>query len=228
MKTLAPALIIAALTSSSAWAQLPPLIVSSQPYMPLTAGTRVTGLNGDDQGVLVPLGFTFPYLGQTYTHVMLTTNGVIVPGNVGTTVCNFGCLSNYTFPSTSTSTTNPVLAAWWDDLNLSSGGEVRTLSSPGQFTVEYSNVPRYSSSGSFVTVQIKLSASGAVFFHYDSLTTGTGTAWTASAGFGNHLGTLGANLLTGCTTSCNATARSLRSSLARLYTSSSGSDTRGT
>jgi len=162
LKTLAPVLLAAALASTPAFAQLPPIIISSQPYQPLTAGTRVSSLNGDDQGTLAPLGFTFPYFGQNYTHVMLTSNGVIVLGNVGTTTCSSGCLSNATFPSTGTN--NPSISAWWDDLDLSSSGMVRTLQQPGQFTVEYSNVPRYASSGSTVTVQIKLSASGSITF----------------------------------------------------------------
>ena len=38
MKKLA--LIAAALLSTSAWAQLPPIIVSTQTYQPLTAGIR--------------------------------------------------------------------------------------------------------------------------------------------------------------------------------------------
>ena len=94
MKSLTPALIAVAFVSTTAWAQLPPIITSSQPYQPLTAGTVVPGLVADDTGVLVPLGFTFPYFGQNFTHVMLTTNGVIVPGVASTTTCSTGCLSN--------------------------------------------------------------------------------------------------------------------------------------
>ena len=149
MKKLAPALFAAALASSTAWAQLPPVIASSQPYQPLTAGTVVSTLNGDDMGVLVPLGFTFPWFGQNYTHVMLNSNGVIVPGTASTTTCSSGCLSNDSFPSTSTP--NPAITAWWDDLDLRTSGSVRTLSSPGQFTVEYVAVPRYSTPTATVT-----------------------------------------------------------------------------
>ncbi len=204
MKTLAPLLLAAALASSSAWAQLPPIIVSNQAYVPLTTGTQVTGLNGDDQGVLVPLGFTFPFLGQNYTHVMLTTNGAVIPGVSTTTTCGVSpaCRTNASMPSASTP--QPVLAAWWDDLNLGSGGGmVRTQLSPGQFTVEYFNAPRFLSAASTVTVQIKLTAAGSVTFHYGSLVTGAGVTWSASAGFQNAGGTLGANLL-GCTSSCGA------------------------
>ena len=201
MKKLAPALFAAALASSTAWAQLPPVIASSQPYQPLTAGTVVSTLNGDDMGVLVPLGFTFPWFGQNYTHVMLNSNGVIVPGTASTTTCSSGCLSNDSFPSTSTP--NPAITAWWDDLDLRTSGSVRTLSSPGQFTVEYVAVPRYSTPTATVTFQVKLTAAGSVTFHYGTLT-GSGTTWNASAGFEDNAGSLGANLY-GCTTSCNQT-----------------------
>ena len=166
----------------------------------------VAALNGDDMGVLVPLGFTFPYFGQNYTHVMLSSNGVLVLGTASTTTCASGCLSNDAFPSVNTP--NPALAAFWDDLDLrtaSGGGSVRTLTGPGQFTVEYDRVARYGTSNAAqVTFQIKLSASGSVSFHYGSIL-GTSTQWTASAGFEDTGGALGANLLAGCTGSCTTT-----------------------
>ena len=202
MKKLAPALIAAALVSTSAWAQLPPVIVSSQTYQPLTTGTVVAALNGDDMGVLVPLGFTFPYFGQNYTHVMLSSNGVIVPGTAATTTCLSGCLSNDPFPSTNSP--NPAIGGFWDDLDLRASGSVRTLQTPGQFTVEYVAVPRYGTPSATVTFQIKLSASGSITFHYGTLT-GTATNWNASAGFEDNGGLLGANLFSGCTASCTTT-----------------------
>ncbi len=202
MKKLVPALYAAALISSAAWAQLPPIIQTTQPYQPLTTGTVVSGLVCDDCGVLMPLGFTFPYFGTSYTHVMLNSNGHIVLGVASTTTCSTGCLSNDPFPSTNSP--NPDLAGFWDDLDLRTSGQVRTLTQPGQFTVEYSAVPRFSNPTSAVTFQIKLNAAGSVTFHYGSIV-GTSSVWTASAGFENPAGTLGANLLAGCTTSCNDT-----------------------
>ncbi len=196
MKKLAVALLVA---SSTAWAQLPPIIASTQPYQPLIGATVVSALNGDDEGVLVPLGFSFPYFGQSYTHVMLNSNGVLVLGTSTTTLCTFGCNNNVAFPSTNTP--NPALAAFWDDLDLSASGSVRTLTSPGQFAVEYVAVPRYVSPTSNVTFQIKLNAAGSITFHYGSIV-GTPTTFSASAGFENPTGTLGANLIAGCTTSC--------------------------
>lgn len=202
MKKLAPALCAAALISSAAWAQLPPIIASSQPYQPLTGATPLTGLNCDDCGVLVPLGFTFPYFGQNYTHVMVNSNGVIVPGTASTTTCATGCLGNESFPSTGTP--NPAIAGFWDDLDPRvTGAQIRTLTQPGQFTVEYFNVQRYANTGSQATFQIKLNAAGSITFHYGTIA-GTGTVWSSSAGFEDGAGTLGANLL-GCTTSCTNT-----------------------
>ena len=196
MKKLAVALLVA---SSTAWAQLPPVIASTQPYQPLTGATVVAALNGDDKGVLVPLGFSFPYFGQSYTHVMLNSNGVLVLGTAVTTTCAIGCNGNTAFPSTGTP--NPALAAFWDDLDLRAAGSVRTLTTPGQFAVEYVAVPRYLTPTSNVTFQIKLNAAGSITFHYGSIV-GSATTFNASAGFENPTGTLGANLIAGCTTSC--------------------------
>ena len=164
----------------------------------------MTALNGDDMGVLVQLGFTFPWFGHNYTQVMLNSNGVIVPVDVGTTTCASGCLSNDAFPSTNSP--NPAFAGFWDDLDLRTGGGfVRTLQQPGQFTVEYVGVGRYGSTTTAnVTFQIRLTAAGSVSFHYGTIT-GSGTTWTASAGFEDNGGTLGANLLAGCTSSCTNT-----------------------
>ncbi len=198
---LGTCLLVGALASSPAWAQLPPIITSTQPYQSLTAGSVVPGLNGDDLGVLVPLGFTFPWFGQSYTHVMLSTNGVMIPGLATTTTCASGCLTNESFPTTGGIA--PAIAAFWDDLDLRVSGSVRTLQGPGQFTVEYVAVPHYGAPTTNVTFQIKMTASGSVTFHYGTLV-GTGTTWNASAGFVNPAGSLGANLLNGCTTTCSA------------------------
>ena len=202
MKKLAPALIAAALASTSVWAQLPPIIISSQSYVPLTTGTPVTGLNSDDVGVLVPLGFTFPYFGQSYTHVVLNSNGVLIPATAGTTTCvgTGGCYVNDSLAASGFP--NPAIAAWWDDLTMSptSGGLVRTLSTPGQFAVEYVNVPRLSPTTATVTFQIRLTAAGSISFHYGAIA-GVSSNWTASAGFRPATGT-GANMLAGCTFDC--------------------------
>ncbi|MFZ5445010.1 MAG: putative Ig domain-containing protein [Myxococcota bacterium] len=196
MKKLSTLLFVA-LLSAPAWAQLPTVTTSTQPYTPLIGATALSFPSTDDSGVLVPLGFTFPYFGQNYTHVMISTNGVIMLGNASLTTCSTGCLGNTSFPSSGSP--NTIIAGWWDDLSVSVG-TVRYLASGGSFVVEYSGVQRLSTSAT-VTFQIRLDPSGAFTVHYGSIT-GAASDWTTSAGFESDTGTVGANFFSTCTTSC--------------------------
>lgn len=202
------ALVAIALFATPVWAQLPTVINSSQAYAPLAGATTVNFIDGDDEGILVPLGFTFPYFGVNYTHVMINSNGVVIPSQAGGTLCSSGCLSNTTLPSTSApnfSPVGPVIAGFWDDLDVapSGVGSVRYLAGAGVFAVEWVGVQRYSSAGANVTFTIRLDASGAFTIHLGTIT--GPTSFSASSGFQNHLGTLGANFLTTCTSSCTGT-----------------------
>lgn len=198
-------LVAALMLASSAWAQLPTVIVSSQPYVPLTGATTVTFTDGDDEGVLVPLGFTFPYFGTNFTHVLIDSNGFVMPAVASTTMCVgafSSCYSNVSLPSTSApSSAGPIIAPWWDDYDLGAAGSVRYLTGPGSIAIEYVGAQRYLSAGSTATFTVRLEASGAFTIHYGTLT-GTATAFSATAGFQNPTGSLGANVISGCTSSC--------------------------
>lgn len=200
------ALVVAAVASTSAFAQLPPIIVTQQAYQPLTGATTVAFSDGDDEGVLVPLGFTFPYLGQNYTHLVIDSNGLVIPATASTTTCVgafTSCLSNDGFPNSSSP--NPNISGFWDDLDVgtSGAGSVRYVSGPATMAIEYVGAQNYNSPGSTVTFQIRLDASGTFSVQYGSIT-GPAIDWSASAGFEDAAGTLGANFLN-CTSSCTLT-----------------------
>src|SRR5688572_4918588 len=79
------------------------------PYTPITVGGGATASTaiGDNQFQdLVPLGFTFNYLGTNYTTVGFSTNGIAAFGGLT------GSFSNIDFYTTTGP--NRVLAAWWD------------------------------------------------------------------------------------------------------------------
>jgi uncharacterized protein (TIGR03382 family) len=203
-KLLVPVACALALTAVSAWAQQLPIITqSTQAYQSLPTSAVVASLDADDEGVNFPLGFSFPYMGQTYTHAMVSTNGIIVLGNASSTLCaTSGCFTNSTMPNTGTP--NATIAGWWDDLDFNDGGEVRVESSGSQFVAEWFQAPRRgTSNATYVTFQIRLSASGSFFVHYGSIV-GTSTSWTVTTGFENEAGTQGAYLVSGCTSSCTA------------------------
>src|SRR5688572_16178766 len=104
-----------------------------QPYAALDGGVAVT-LTGtptypveDEGAAVIPLGFTFPYYGNSYTNVLVNSNGVLVFGPEQSK-CNYSlggvlCLSaDPGLPSTSSGGGAPggrphnVIAPWWEDL----------------------------------------------------------------------------------------------------------------
>ncbi|MGA9522628.1 MAG: CARDB domain-containing protein, partial [Myxococcaceae bacterium] len=163
---------------------------TSQAYVPLAGATDVTGQFGslDDSKITIPLGFSFPYYGNNYTQVTVSTNGVLVFNDSGTS----SYLSNRAIPATSGTPKN-FITPWWDDLEGHPGGQVRYLNpTPSEIVIEYSNWGRCctpSSSPTF-SFQVHLYASGMFQVHYG---TKTGPAFSdvGHNGFENSDGTLG-------------------------------------
>jgi len=108
------------------------------------------GPTGDDAGITAPIGFTFNYIGHSYTQVWICTNGFIQMGPTGST--------DYLNRLCSAVDTN-LIAGFWDDLNTNNGGNIQYLTTgtaPWRiFTVQYTNVAYNSGTGN-VTFQIKL------------------------------------------------------------------------
>ena len=198
-------LLAVALASMSAWAQLPPIITSTQAYVPLDGGTTPTFIerggtlvDTDEGFATVPLPFSFPYFGTSYNTVYLDTNGYLT---LGSGCAGFSsCYVNSSFPSTVAP--NAVIAGFWEDLNV--GTRVRYQSTPSEFTVEYTSAEYWLEPTSKVTFQIKLTASGGIFIHLGPMEDPRST-FNGAVGFENQTGTLGANLLAGCTTTCGLT-----------------------
>ena len=103
------------------------------PYPALSSGSPVTlsAIAGDpvDRGrATIPLGFTFPYYGRSYTQLIVTANGVafLEPSSQANQGADFS--SNLPLPNTSEP--NGTLAPFWDDLsgrNATSALRTQTL-----------------------------------------------------------------------------------------------------
>lgn len=194
-----------ALASSSAWAQLPPIITSTQPYQSLTGATMLPYVVGQDEGALaVPIPFSFPYFGTNYTQVFPSINGFLTFG----TGCTSGssCYTNQSFPSSLTP--NAVVAGLWDDCEIGPNTQIRYQSSPSELTIEWFRIIPYSGfgtpSGAEATFSIKLTANGGIFIHHGSLISMAAGDFTFVTGFENQGGTQGANILS-CNNTCSAT-----------------------
>lgn len=207
VKTLRTLILVAgALAALPAWAQLPPIQVSSQTYQPLVGATVLSGFtdsfgssNLDDGELTVTLPFGFAYFGTTYTSVSVGTNGYLAFGLTGVTA-GFDSRNNQTFPAAATP--NGLIAPFWDDMEIASGvTQVRMLVEPSRVIFEFYQLQGYFASGEFASFQIALYAGGLFTVHYGPMA--SGSSWTFSSGFENQSGTVGANFISGCTTSCS-------------------------
>jgi hypothetical protein len=125
----------------------------------------------------VPIGFSFPFNGNNYTELIISSNGVIY-------FRSGGAFSNNTERSTAAHYTNTQLSdnsgsnralpnalyPYWDDLNPNQGGSIKygnKGSGDGEhFVVSWEGVPHYNNSGSY-SFQVALYKDGTIIFRYD-------------------------------------------------------------
>ncbi|PJE45264.1 MAG: hypothetical protein CUR32_00070 [Flavobacterium sp.] len=161
---------------------------SAGTYASIT-GTSVTGIVGDDIRVgNLPIGFTFPYRGQTHTVFSVSSNGFIIVGD--TTSATSGQASN------ALSSTANVIAPLWDDNNTTGGTVVYTTSgtTPNRIlTVQWTGMHvagAGSSTNPTIDMQVLLYENGNIRFVYGSQsaalsspTCSIGISGTASTNF---------------------------------------------
>jgi subtilisin family serine protease len=137
------------------------------------SGTLITFTGSDDATALnIPIGFSFPFYGGSFTTMNVCTNGWLSFTNTT------AFLTNYALPSTSAP--ENLLALFWDDLHLRTGN-VKYFSDGSRFIVQYTNVDTYSTSGLF-TFQVILYPNGRIVYQYLSM---TGTVTGATLGIQN-------------------------------------------
>lgn len=136
-------------------------------------GTLITFTNQDDGATSIPLGFSYPHYGAGFSSAFVGTNGVIAFGSGVTTFTN----TNLT-----TSPTQAVIAPFWDDLHLTSGGPgagvyYQTLGSGPTLrtVVQWHNVRFFGggTTGDNLTFQAVLFADGTAQFNYLDIASGT-------------------------------------------------------
>jgi hypothetical protein len=112
-----------------------------------------TGLVGDDVTQNINLGFTFSFYENTYTSCSASTNGLITFGAASTDFT-----PDATIPAASSP--NNLIAAFWTDLRVSTGGKVlfatKGVAPNRVFILQYDEVELYSDSGKKITLQVQL------------------------------------------------------------------------
>ncbi len=121
----------------------------------LTSGIGITFSNSINRGPY-PIGFSFPFYGETYTTFRVCSNGWI----------SFTSLSGDALNRSLPSTIAPanLIAPYWDDLNVTVG-DVLYRADGQRLIVEYKAVAR-NVVGGFCTFQLHLYPTGRIEFHY--------------------------------------------------------------
>jgi hypothetical protein len=161
--------------------------------------------------VLLPIGFTFTYFGQTYTNVYATTNGILT-FNVSNRPSEY---PSYLFISSSSSSSlTSVIAPWWGDLYMDCDASIQyttTGTAPNRvFTAQWQNIRNDGDTGSSaqrLNFQVKLyETTNVIELIYGSNTgTASSTSTRTAIGISNSVGGSGnyVNGRTGSSTDTN-------------------------
>jgi hypothetical protein len=158
-------------------------------FTPLVGGTTVAAIHGDDQASgLIPIGFTFNYLGTAYTDCYASSNGYLTFSAANTSLTN----------NLTTGAGRPIFAPLWDDLQGNVGNaSYQTSGTPGSrvFTFEWLNWKwYYTVTSATISFQCKLyEATGAIEFVYrqeGGTMLGTETASIGITGSGTGTGNI--------------------------------------
>jgi hypothetical protein len=163
-----------------------------------TSGTVIAGLtNQDDTSVSIPIGFSFPFYGQSYTSLFVSSNGLITFGSANTEFTNANMTSD---------PTQAAIAPFWDDLHTGGGApdsnvffQVLGSGSTTRLVIDWNKVRFFSggTTGDTITFEAVLGLDGSIRFNYADLVSGTAAGNNgASATVGiKDAGTQGANRL---------------------------------
>jgi uncharacterized repeat protein (TIGR01451 family) len=125
-------------------------------------GTPITDLGDDTNHGPFPIGFSFPFFGEEFTHFYFGANGFLSLSPISGR--NF---SNLELPNPSAPAN--LLALFWDDLNFTLGGNAYYWSNnQDTLVVSYMEVPRYTAGGPY-TFQAILRADGSITFQYQTM-----------------------------------------------------------
>ncbi|MFQ5719424.1 MAG: choice-of-anchor D domain-containing protein [Acidobacteriota bacterium] len=131
-------------------------------------GTLVESLDGDDQvSSPIVLGFPFPFYGQTFDAVRVSTNGFLrlTSGDSAPT--------NQPLPDIAAP--GNLIAPFWDDLNFRGLPRVTFARGAGSLTIQYTDVTPFSGPGAY-TFQVILQESGEILFQYLQMSGATNSA----------------------------------------------------
>lgn len=192
-------LAIPVLTATSVAAQYTsatqyPFVATSESFQYLVGGTAVGTIHTDDaQQTNIPIGFSFPFCGTSYTTGTVSSNvwfSLSTSTALGTGVNN----DNSNFNQFSSNNSLPVIMPFWDDFGWAFGGAASYLTTgtaPNRvFTFEWKNwVWDFSLPKGSMSIQMKLYENGSIQFLYKREPGAIGSQLTITSGwFGGSIG----------------------------------------
>ena len=135
-----------------------------------TIGTPIVFGSFDDSNAgPIPIGFSFPFYGNTFSTIRACTNGWLSFTRTSTSLSNPANL-----PTGGTTLPNNLLAPLWDDLHFRSVQRARYHNDGTRFIVQYTDVDRFSTTElprpAHLTFQVILYPSGKIVFQYLTVT----------------------------------------------------------
>ena len=125
-----------------------------------SVGTPITSLDGDDENAAgIPIGFAFPFYGNSFTTVNVTTNGWLSFTSTRTT------FTNQPLPNTGTTVPENLVAPFWDDLHFRATNRAYYYNDGTKFIVQWTEVDRITT-GSQLTFQALLYPDGRIRYQY--------------------------------------------------------------
>jgi len=134
---------------------------------PVDSADVVSDIVGDDDAGLIELPFTFPFYGEDFDKIVVSTNGWISFDSTLTS----SYLSNYEIPNSSVP--NALLATYWDDTDVDIYSESDAaimeyydVSSASFWIIFNKLMCPYSASSNPITYGVRLYMDGTIEFHY--------------------------------------------------------------
>ncbi len=138
---------------------------------------HVLSLGDDMTSGPLALGFDFPFFGNTYDRMWVSSNGWLALLSPSSSQPINKNLPNPDAPAA-------LIAPFWDDLNPSRGGEITWFADEEKAVVTWTNVPHFPATGSY-TFQAVLYRDGRIRFQYERM---DGDVDSATVGIQNETG----------------------------------------
>ena len=122
-------------------------------------------MTGDDANAgPFPIGFPFPFYGDTFSTFRVGSNGFV------SFTSGVSTFTNQALPNSSLGVPENLLAVFWDDLNFGSIPHVHYHSDNTRLVIQYQDVTRLGDPGNPNTFEVILEPDGTIIYQYLSIT----------------------------------------------------------